>query len=80
MIRHADARHVTVELEYSAEELHVTVTDDGVGPRPAGADVPSGGHGLVGMRERVALFGGRLEAGARPGGRGYRVHAALPTR
>lgn len=81
VIRHADASHVDVTLAYLPHELLVTVTDDGYGPAPA--DTNGGrrneGHGLVGMRERVALFGGRLEAGARADGCGYRVCASLPT-
>ncbi len=55
------------------DALMVEVADDGRGPirtRPAG-------HGLVGMRERVALFGGSLETGARPGG-GFVVRARIP--
>ncbi|MFI5836764.1 sensor histidine kinase [Micromonospora sp. NPDC051300] len=55
--------------------VHWAVTDDGHGAAPAG--VPSGGgHGLVGMRERVEVLGGRLEAG--PTGAGWRVRTVLP--
>jgi signal transduction histidine kinase len=79
VIRHAAAQHVDVELSYTPRELNVTVTDDGRGVQPAPANGSAGGHGLVGMRERVALFGGTLEAGAGAGGRGYRVRASLPT-
>jgi signal transduction histidine kinase len=67
-----------VQITYSESEVYVEVLDDGRArtSRPAAArsDV---GHGLIGMRERVAVFGGRLSAGARPGG-GYRVAAHLP--
>ncbi len=77
VIRHAAARHAVVTLSYSPDALGVTVLDDGVGP-PAAVNGSSGGHGLVGMRERVALFGGRLETGRRDDGTGYRVHASLP--
>jgi signal transduction histidine kinase len=57
--------------------VEVEVTDDGRGPArsPALGGSPSG-KGLVGMRERVAVYGGTLAAGPRPGG-GYRVHALL---
>lgn len=65
----------TVELAYGDDSLDVVVVDDGRGA----AAVPSngGGNGLVGIRERVAVLGGSLEAGAKPGG-GYRVHASIP--
>jgi signal transduction histidine kinase len=75
VIRHAGAAHAAVTLRYLPEALEVTVSDDGAGPT-AGAS--GGGHGLVGMRERVALFGGELKTGPRPDGRGYHVHALLP--
>ncbi|HEX6657061.1 MAG TPA: hypothetical protein VF065_03195, partial [Ilumatobacter sp.] len=54
----------------------IEVVDDGRGLAASKAPGPSGGHGLVGMRERAALFGGSIEAGARSGG-GYRVFARL---
>jgi signal transduction histidine kinase len=81
VIRHAHANHVDVTLAYRPHELLVTVVDDGYGPqaRDANGGQRKEGHGLAGMRERVALFGGRLEAGARPDGRGYRICASLPT-
>ncbi len=57
------------------DAITIDVVDDGRGV--ASADAPSGGHGLVGMRERVALFGGELRAHPRPEG-GFAVHARLP--
>jgi signal transduction histidine kinase len=78
VIRHARAQHAEVSLEYGADAVEVTVLDDGSGPAGTGTNGSAGGHGLVGMRERVTLFGGRLHAGAGDGGRGYRVQATLP--
>ena len=70
--RHASAGRARVEIRYGAEMLLLEVADDGTGP---GSAEP--GHGLIGMRERVALYGGRLDAGPGPGG-GFRVHVELP--
>ncbi|MGW4059012.1 sensor histidine kinase [Amycolatopsis sp. NPDC004747] len=72
----ADATEAFVVAEVQGEELHLRVTDDGreTTRRPAGG---SGGYGLVGMRERVALLKGRLSAGRDPDG-GWRVEAWLP--
>jgi signal transduction histidine kinase len=74
VVRHANARRADVTIEVGAEAVTVLVTDDGVGPqeRPAGS-----GFGLVGMRERVQMLGGVLEAGPAPG-EGFRVQARLP--
>lgn len=55
----------------------VTVLDDGTGADPGPAPDDGGGHGLIGMRERVTALGGTLTAGPRYGG-GFRVHAILP--
>jgi signal transduction histidine kinase len=66
-----------VDIRYGPGSVGVTVTDDGLGSG-AGAESPSGGNGLVGMRERVATYGGTLSAGPAPGG-GWRVSVALPT-
>ena len=79
-LKHSGAGHATVRLSWSQDHLEVEVRDDGpaagaVVPPPVPAD--SGGKGLVGMRERVMLFGGELEAGPGPHG-GYRVAARLP--
>jgi signal transduction histidine kinase len=75
--KHAsDATDAFVLAEVSDEELHLRVTDNGheTARRPAGG---SGGYGLIGMRERVALLKGRLSAGRGPDG-GWRVEAWLP--
>lgn len=73
-LRHAHAHRACVHLSYGDACLDVVVEDDGRGPR-----VGSGGHGLVGLRERVALYGGRLEAGPGRAG-GYRLAASLVVR
>jgi signal transduction histidine kinase len=73
VVRHARTGAARVALGYGQRELSVVVTDDGCGPR-AGT-VP--GHGLVGIRERVALHGGNLAAGPGPDG-GFQVDARLP--
>jgi signal transduction histidine kinase len=74
--RHAGPAAVAVRLEYGDRDLTVRVEDDGRGPG-AGRPGRSGGSGLAGMRERAAAVGGRLDAGARPGG-GFQVVARLP--
>ena len=61
-------------MRYSNAAVELEIVDDGVGAPSA---VNGAGHGLIGMRERTALYGGRLEAGSRPGG-GYSVRAQLP--
>jgi signal transduction histidine kinase len=77
VIRHASADHADVTLTYRPDLIELTITDDGVGP-PPDRNGTGTRHGLVGMRERVALFGGELSTGARHDRPGYRVHASLP--
>jgi signal transduction histidine kinase len=65
-------------LVYGERELVITVTDDGAPARPAGYGARgAGGRGLIGLRERLGLYGGELDAGPRPGG-GWRVRAIIP--
>lgn len=74
-LKHADAVLVRVTVEFDAEQLHLEVRDDGNGVRRE-PDGPRG-HGVAGMSERAAVYGGVLEAGPDPGG-GYAVRASLP--
>lgn len=72
-LRYARRAATLVRLSWEREQLRVEILDDG----PAGAAAEGTGRGLVGMRERATLVGGRLEAGPRVGG-GYAVRAWLP--
>jgi signal transduction histidine kinase len=74
-LKHAPGARARVLLRYEPEALVLEVADDGPGP-PADEN-GSGGHGLIGMRERAQLFGGELWTGPRPGG-GFLVRARLP--
>jgi signal transduction histidine kinase len=71
VLRHAHARRLACEVTYRDGVLELRIADDGVGGAPAGE-----GHGLVGMRERAALYGGTVEA--TPADGGFVVHARLP--
>jgi len=75
-LRHAPGAHVRAALCSTRGELRIEVVDDGSGRAPASPD--RGGYGLIGMRERVTLYGGTLEAGPRPD-LGFAVVARLPT-
>ncbi|WP_204072809.1 sensor histidine kinase [Planotetraspora phitsanulokensis] len=76
--KHADCDTAVVRLGYAPGALRLTVEDEGKAVTQGGRRMPEG-HGIVGMRERVAAVGGRLSAGPRPEG-GYRVFAELPLR
>ncbi|WP_433076493.1 sensor histidine kinase [Dactylosporangium sp. CA-052675] len=73
-LKHAGAATVEVRLTFTPTESTVEICDTGRGPQLGSAAV---GHGLLGMRERVMLYGGTLRTGPRSGG-GYRVHARIP--
>ncbi|MFL5831768.1 MAG: sensor histidine kinase [Solirubrobacteraceae bacterium] len=75
VIKHAGSAHASVRVAYGDSGLELEILDDGPGA-PNGEHARAG-HGLVGMRERVALFGGSLETGP-ANGAGYRVRARLP--
>ena len=88
--RHSGAASARVTVRIAADDVEIQVDDDGPSPKDGGAgddrpptaasgDTHTAGHGLAGMRERVALYGGQLDAGRRDDG-GYRVHVRLPLR
>ncbi len=76
-LKHAGAAHVTVAIRYGPGSLDLEITDDGRGDSSQAASNGEGGRGLIGMKERVALYGGELDVGPRLGG-GFRVHARIP--
>ncbi|WP_199853864.1 sensor histidine kinase [Plantactinospora sp. BB1] len=74
-VKHATGATARVLVEYGTDELLVEATDSGGAP---GVSASTGdGHGLIGLRERLAVYGGTLEAGRRLSG-GYRVAARIP--
>ncbi|TQL96542.1 signal transduction histidine kinase [Actinoallomurus bryophytorum] len=74
VVRHAAPTRCLATLNVTSDQVSIEVIDDG--PERPSARLDSGGHGLVGMRERVAMYGGRLTAGPRPEG-GFAVTAVL---
>ncbi|MFF7458612.1 sensor histidine kinase [Kitasatospora sp. NPDC008115] len=72
-VKHAAPARCWVDVEANPREVRIDVTDDGRG----GGGLPVGGHGLVGMRERVMMYGGTFRAGPRPEG-GFAVAVRLP--
>ena len=89
-LRHANgASHAEVVIAYDSDAVRLEVVDDGPGGPGVGGGVASdadadvgvdaaGGNGLVGMRERIAVYGGSLRAGPRADG-GFELVAVLPT-
>jgi signal transduction histidine kinase len=72
-LKHSRASRARVQIARRGQELTIEVSDNGSGA----GDTAGDGHGLIGMRERVALLGGELEAGAQAGG-GFAVKVRLP--
>ena len=77
-IKHAGAARACVNVSVDARCLELEVSDDGHPPAPGRDNGREPGHGLVGMSERVRLYGGELRAGRRTDSSGFEVHARLP--
>jgi signal transduction histidine kinase len=77
VLKHAGPAHADVTVQYEERRLRLTIDDDGLGSVGWRDGAPQPRYGHLGMRERVALFGGELRVGAKPGG-GYRVSASMP--
>ncbi|MEU5266677.1 sensor histidine kinase [Amycolatopsis sp. NPDC021455] len=76
IVKHADARHAGVRLDWQDGTLTLEITDDGRGTAGPG----TGGHGLIGIRERATACGAEVTAGPRPDGPGFRVRVRFGAR
>lgn len=76
-LKHAGPARASVIVRYAPDSLQLEITDDGRGAAGERSESDRGGRGLIGMKERVAVFDGELSVGPRPEG-GYRVHVRLP--
>jgi signal transduction histidine kinase len=74
VIKHADGARARVRIEYRAHDLIIDVSNVA---GDSGLSAAGTGRGLIGLRERIAIYGGSLEVGPRPGG-GWRVRATIP--
>ncbi|GIG92128.1 sensor histidine kinase [Plantactinospora endophytica] len=77
VIKHAQAAHCRVRVRTGDGEVHIEVVDDGRGAHRSAGGRSGGGQGLIGMRERVSMYGGTLSAGPLPRG-GFQVIADIP--
>jgi signal transduction histidine kinase len=77
VIKHAGPATVMIRMHFRAGWLDLEITDSGVGPAPEDLGRTEPGHGLIGMRERIALFGGELWTGSANNG-GFVVRASVP--
>jgi signal transduction histidine kinase len=79
VVKHAATDECQVSVSYQEDSLILAVTDNGGGSTASGdgGEIPVAGNGIIGMRERVAMYGGELRAAALPG-RGFRVTAVFP--
>ena len=77
VLRHSHARRCRITISESSGGVRFEMFDDGVGAGGTGPEPDGSGHGLRGLRERMAKLGGTLDAGAVPGG-GFRIAASLP--
>lgn len=75
IVKHAGATRADIRLLWQDDTLMIIITDDG---RGSGPSFPSGGNGLIGIRERAAAFGGSAAMGPRPDGPGFQVLVRLP--
>jgi signal transduction histidine kinase len=77
VVKHAATDRCRVTVTYETEALTLEITDNGIGACKNGDTEPTVGHGIAGMRERVAMYGGQLHAGPLPG-QGFQVAARFP--
>lgn len=77
VVKHAGTDRCQVTVAYQEDALTLEVTDNGSGPAGSDGELPVAGNGILGMRERAAMYGGEVRAAPLPG-RGFRVTARFP--